>query len=207
MIHPTPFSGSAFAGLRIGLLGGSFNPAHEGHVDISRCALNRLRLDQVWWLVSPQNPLKPARGMRPLGERLRRARALTKNHPHLAVSAIEEQLGTSYTIDTVNELQRRMPRTRFVWLMGVDNLNQCHLWRRWKELFETVPIAVFRRPGYATKGLAGEAAHRFALARQKTSAAGRLALMPPPAWLVLDNRLNPLSGTQLRRRNRKQKGS
>jgi nicotinate-nucleotide adenylyltransferase len=207
MIHPTPFSGSAFAGLRVGLLGGSFNPAHEGHVDISRCALKRLRLDQVWWLVSPQNPLKPAAGMRPLGERVRRARALTKNHPRIAVTAIEEPLGTRYTIDTINKLQRRMPRVCFVWLMGADNLNQCHAWRRWEELFEAVPIAVFRRPGYATEVLASKAARRFARARQKTSEAKHLASMPPPAWLVLDNRLNLLSATQLRQRNRKQKGS
>ncbi|MDD5586652.1 MAG: nicotinate-nucleotide adenylyltransferase [Alphaproteobacteria bacterium] len=208
MIHPTPFSGSTFAGARIGLLGGSFNPAHEGHVAMSLYALKRLRLDRVWWLVSPQNPLKPAADMAPLAERLRQARLLAKAAPRIAVTAIEERLGTRYTIDTVHKLQSRMPRARFVWLMGEDNLRQCHLWQRWEALFQTVPIAVFRRPGYAAGHRDGRAAQRFAAARQKTGAAGQLAVMTPPAWLMLDNRPNPLSATQVRRQTTlKRKGS
>src|ERR1700733_917906 len=117
MINPGPHSGHAFAGLRIGLFGGSFNPAHGGHLAMSLYALKRMGLDQIWWLVSPQNPLKPERGMLPLAERLQRARALAR-HPKIIVSAIEAQLGTRYTVDTLRVLRTRFPAARFVWLMG-----------------------------------------------------------------------------------------
>ncbi len=117
-------------GLRIGLLGGSFNPAHEGHLHVSEVALKRLGLDYVWWLVAPHNPLKPTIGMAPLDARVSMA-AQTAAHPRILVMDIEAALGTRYTIDTLGALERRFPQLRFVWLMGSDNLDQFRHWRRW----------------------------------------------------------------------------
>ena len=138
-----------FAGLgrrpRIGLLGGSFNPAHDGHRTIGLRALRELRLDAVWWLVSPQNPLKPRAGMAPLAERLAGARRVAR-HPRIRASALEAALGTRHTVDTVAALRRRWPKARFVWLTGADNLLQMPAWRRWPALFRAVPVAVFDRP-------------------------------------------------------------
>jgi len=157
--------GLAAAGRRIGLLGGSFNPAHGGHLHISRLALARLGLDEVWWLVSPQNPLKPSAGMASLAKRLRQAETVAAADPRIRVSDIERRLGTAYTADTVLALRRRFPRARFVWLMGGDNLVQFPYWQRWQGIFRAVPIAVFARPGSSQRALAGMAAHRFADAR------------------------------------------
>lgn len=205
MIHPTPRSGPSFARLRIGLFGGSFNPAHDGHLAMSLYALKHLRLDQVWWLVSPQNPLKSQEDMWPLAERLRSAEALAAPHPRLVVTTLESKLGTCYSIDTVNELKRRYPQTRFVWLMGADNLQAFHRWRRWEDLFHTLPIAVFRRPGYGAGQHHGRAALRFAGAARPGREAPCLAGLKAPAWLMLDNRLNGLSSTQIRHKRQKNK--
>ena len=183
---------------RIGLLGGSFNPVHGGHLHISRLALRRLQLDEVWWLVSPQNPLKPTAGMAPFVERLAAAARVAAAERRIRVSDIEAGLGSSYTADTLRALRRRFPRTRFVWLMGGDNLAQLPYWKRWQDIFSTVPIAVFDRPGTALKALAGKAAHRFARARVPLTAARRLALMPPPAWVFFHTRLDPRSATRIR---------
>jgi nicotinate-nucleotide adenylyltransferase len=128
--------------------GGSFNPAHRGHLEISRAALKRLGLDQVWWLVSPQNPLKPERGMAPLGQRLTGARRLARDL-RIRASALESALGTAYTADTVSALARRFPRCHFVWLMGADNLVQISAWKDWETIFRTLPVAVFDRPSYS----------------------------------------------------------
>jgi len=185
-------------GLRIGLLGGSFNPAHGGHLHISRLALARLGLDEVWWLVSPQNPLKPASGMAPFAERLGRAERVAAADRRIRLSDIEARLGTTYSADTIRALRRRFPRTRFVWLMGGDNLVQFPYWRRWQAIFGTVPIAVFARPGSSQKALAGIAAHRFAPARLPVTAARRLATTEPPAWVFFHTRLDPRSATQIR---------
>jgi nicotinate (nicotinamide) nucleotide adenylyltransferase/ribosome silencing factor RsfS/YbeB/iojap len=181
-------------------LGGSFNPAHRGHLHISLLALRCLDLDEVWWLVSPQNPLKPARGMAPFGERLAGAAALTKGHPHIKVNAIEAALYTNYTADTIAALGRRFPRTRFVWLMGGDNLAQLPRWQRWVELAERVPIAVFDRPQTSLKALAGKVAQRLARARVSEAAARRLAEMEPPVWAFFHTRLDPRSATEIRER-------
>jgi len=132
---------------RIGLLGGSFNPAHRGHRRISLAAIETLGLDEIWWLVSPGNPLKPAAGMAPLGARLRSARAMARRAP-IRATAIERELGTRYTVDTLAALIRRYPRHRFCWLMGGDNLAQFHRWRGWRRIARLVPIAVVGRPGY-----------------------------------------------------------
>lgn len=131
----------------VGLLGGSFNPAHGGHRRMSLEALHRLRLDEIWWLVSPQNPLKPAAGMAPLDTRLRHARRVAR-HPRIRPTAIEQQLGTTRTADTLEALKKRFPHVRFLWLMGADNLGQFHRWYKWRHIARLVPIVVLARPGY-----------------------------------------------------------
>lgn len=184
-------------GRAIGLLGGSFNPAHSGHRDISIAALHRLGLDEVWWLVSPQNPLKPASGMAPLAERMAGARAMAR-HPRIRVSDIEARLGTRYTAQTLARLRRRFPAERFVWLMGADNLAQIQRWKAWTRIFHTVPVAVLARPTYSLRALAHKAAQRFAKARLPERTARTLAGRAPPAWIFLHGRLNPLSATAIR---------
>jgi len=184
-------------GRRIGLLGGSFNPAHDGHRHISLMALRRLGLDEVWWLVSPQNPLKPARGMAPLATRMADARAVAR-HPRIRVTDIERTLDTRYTVDTVRALKRRFPEHRFVWLIGADNLRQLPRWKAWTDLFRAIPVAVFARPTYSLKALAGQAAARFAPFRVPESRARRLVRQEPPAWTFLRIRLHPASATTIR---------
>lgn len=182
---------------RIGLLGGSFNPAHAGHLHISRVALERLRLDEVWWLVSPQNPLKPLAGMAPLQKRMAAARTLADGH-RIRVTDIEFHLGTRYTVDTVAALKRRCPEARFVWLIGADNLVELPQWHRWEDLFRRVPIAVFARRPYSLRALSELAAQRFARFRLRQSAAGELAGREPPAWVFLHCRTHPASATAIR---------
>jgi nicotinate-nucleotide adenylyltransferase len=182
---------------RIGLLGGSFNPAHAGHRHISLEALKRLGLDEVWWLVAPQNPLKPERGMAAFEKRVAAARGLA-THPRIRVLDLEHRLGTRYTIDTVKELQRIFPRRRFVWLMGADNLAQIRHWKHWNEIFSRLPIAVFARPTYCLKGLAELAAKRYRHRRVAPEAARRLADLVPPAWVFLPTKLDASSATEIR---------
>ncbi len=165
-------------------------------------ALRRLGLDEVWWLVSPQNPLKPAKGMAPLAERLASA-AREANHPRIKPTDIETRLGTHFTIDTLAALQARFPTTRFVWLMGADNLSQIPRWRRWIEIFHRLPIAVFARPSYCLPGLAGLAAQRYARWRIDPGRARRLADCPPPAWVFLATKLDPSSATEIRAKAQK----
>lgn len=182
---------------RIGILGGSFNPAHEGHRAISLAALQRLGLDEVWWLVSPQNPLKPVAGMAPFAERFAGAAAVAR-HPRIRVSDLEPKLGTSYTADTIAKLVRRFPHHAFVWLMGADNLAQIDRWKDWQQIFHAVPVAVFARPSYSLKALAAKAARRFARARLPEAAARSLATAEPPAWVFLHGPLSPVSATAIR---------
>ncbi|MAO57311.1 MAG: nicotinic acid mononucleotide adenylyltransferase [Rhodospirillaceae bacterium] len=184
---------------RIGILGGSFNPAHDGHRHISLEALKRLRLDEVWWLVSPQNPLKPQEGMAPFEDRIEKAKSVA-DHPRIRVTDIEKGFGTTYTAETLARLCRRFPTQRFVWLMGADNLSQISRWSRWTRIFHTVPVAVFDRPSYSLGALSGRAARRFHRERIKESRAGRLADMRPPAWVFLHTPLNATSATALRAR-------
>ncbi len=200
-VLPRPISARELGHLprkRVGLLGGSFNPAHEGHRHISVLALKLLKLDEIWWLVSPQNPLKSARGMAPLETRLKSARAACR-HPRVRAVAIETALGTRYTADTLTALTRRFPRTQFVWLMGADNLNQITRWDSWSLIFHTMPVAVFDRPAYSLRALAGKAAHRFAGARRRLSQTGRLASRKPPAWVFFHTPLHAASATSIRR--------
>ena len=185
--------------LRVGLLGGSFNPAHAGHRHISVLALRLLRLDQVWWLVSPQNPLKPAAGMAPQSRRIAGA-ARVARHPRIRVTGLETDLGTRYTADTLAALRRRFPNVRFVWLMGADNLAQMPRWDRWQAIFAATAIAVFDRRPYAFRALAGRAARRFAHRRIAERQAGVLAEVQPPAWIFLHTRLHSASSTAIRAR-------
>ncbi len=183
-------------GLKIGLLGGSFNPAHEGHLHVSEVALRRLGLDFVWWLVSPQNPLKEAAGMAPLPARLSHAAARFGHHPRVRVLDVEEALGTRYTVDTVTKLQRRFPRLRFVWLMGSDNLAGFHRWRRWQRIAARIPIAVVMRPGSVLAQASARAAHYLADARLTDEK--HFACAEPPAFIVLDGKRNAMSATRIR---------
>ena len=187
---------------RIGILGGSFNPAHRGHLDISLAAIHRLGLDQVWWMVSPQNPLKAEAGMAPFAERLASARAMARDS-RIKVTDIEARLGTHYTAETLTLLVRRFPGHHFVWLMGADNLAQISAWKDWQQIFHLLPIAVFARPSYSFGALAAKAARRFVQYRLREGAGRRLVMAVPPAWLFVHARLNPISATEIRRRRSK----
>jgi nicotinate-nucleotide adenylyltransferase len=168
---------------------------------ISELALKLLDLDQIWWLVSPQNPLKPVEGMAPFAVRLEGARRLAEADRRILVTDLESRLRSSrYTADTLKALRRRFPRLRFVWLMGGDNLVQIPKWQRWPEIFRTVPIAVFDRPSYSLKALSGVAARRFARYRVAASDERRLADMEPPAWVFFHTRLDDRSATRIRSR-------
>lgn len=185
-------------GLRVGLLGGSFDPPHAGHLHITDQALKRLRLNRVWWLVSPGNPLKvdaPA----DLGRRVAAAQALQHDR-RVVVTDIEARLGTRHTAATLARLRRRYPGVHFVWLMGADNLAGFHAWDRWRTIFRMVPIAVLARPGQQLGAGLSPAARAYARWRVPPAAAGRLALMPPPAWTLLPGPMVDLSSTAIRAR-------
>ncbi len=183
---------------RTGLLGGSFNPAHAGHRRISLFAMDALGLDEVWWLVSPGNPLKPKRGMAPLPVRMQSARAQARRAP-IRVTAIERELGTVYTIDTLRMIERRYRKRDFVWLMGADNLAQFHRWRRWRDIAHTMPIAVIARPGYDGDAIASPAMawlrrYRVSAARFRQGAIGSA-----PALVTLRFDPDTRSATAIRR--------
>jgi nicotinate-nucleotide adenylyltransferase len=182
--------------MRIGLLGGSFNPAHEGHRHVAALARRRLRLDQVWLLVSPGNPLKPRAGMASLEQRMAGARALADGRRVIA-TGIEAVLNTRFTVDTLRLLLRRFPRALFVWIMGADILEQLPRWRRWMDIAHRLSFAVLPRPTYNHRALAGQAALRL---RPLRRAAREATLLPglAPGWAFLPARQNVLSGTALR---------
>lgn len=182
---------------RIGLLGGSFNPAHEGHRYISLLALKRLGLHEIWWMVSPQNPLKPRDDMAPFEDRVAAARRVAK-HPRIRVTEVERWLGTVYTADTLRTLLPRFRHCRFVWLMGADNLRQIWEWKDWRRIFALVPIAIFARPSYSLEVLSGMAAKRFAANRVRESQARNLVDMAPPAWVFFHTRPHQGSATRIR---------
>jgi nicotinate-nucleotide adenylyltransferase len=188
---------TAYPGLRIGLFGGSFNPPHEGHRHASLMALKRLGLDQVWWLVTPQNPLKPAHGTPPLAARMAQARAVAR-HPRIKVTDLEARLGTRYTADTLSALKARFPGVRFVFIIGADNLLDLPRWQRWTHIMDTMPLAVIARPGYGRPALAGRAARRYLRARWPEACARRLPGARPPAWVFLFGKLDPTSSTRHR---------
>ena len=183
--------------MRVGLLGGSFNPAHEAHRQISLAALKRLGLNQVWWLVTAGNPLKDASQLPPLSERVADTQKIA-SHPRITVTGFEGATGSNYTIDLLLTLKQRFAHVHFVWLMGADNLVNFHHWKAWPEIFELVPIAVLDRPGYRLKARAAQAAQRFAPFYVDETGAAALPLLDPPAWTILSHPLSGLSSTALR---------
>ncbi len=185
-------------GMRIGLLGGSFNPPHEGHALVTRLALTRLGLDRVWWLVTPGNPLKSQAELVALQERVKAARRLIAG-PRVSITDIEAQIGARYTYDTLAWLARRVPGVRFVWLMGADNLRQFHLWRHWREIADLTPIVVVDRPGSTLRAMSSRAAAGLSRWRVRECDALKLARRRPPAFLFLHGPRSELSSTLLRR--------
>ena len=180
-----------------GLLGGSFNPAHGGHRRITLFAMDALGLDEAWWLVSPGNPLKPRAGMAPLSARVKSALQQARRAP-IRVTAIERELGTRYTVDTLRALKRRYPRSRFVWLMGADNLSQFHRWKDWRRLAREMPIAVIARPGYDEDALASPAMAWLRRYRLSASRFRNRSEWSAPALIELRFDPDPRSATQLR---------
>jgi nicotinate-nucleotide adenylyltransferase len=183
--------------MRIGLLGGSFNPPHEGHALITRLALKRLALDRVWWLVTPGNPLKSLTGLAALKARMEAARRLDVG-PRVVVSDIEAQIDARFTYDTLLWLRRRAPSVHFVWIMGADNLSQFHLWRHWRLIADLVPIVVVDRPGSTLKAISSQAGVVLAPWRVPERDAARFATMRPPALIFLHGPRSWLSSTALR---------
>ncbi|WP_291576266.1 nicotinate-nucleotide adenylyltransferase [Bradyrhizobium sp.] len=185
------------SGMRIGLLGGSFNPSHHAHRAISLFAIKRLKLDRVWWLVSPGNPLKDNGELRDLDQRMEAARGMTAD-PRIDVSCLESVIGTRYTVDTILYLRRRACGLRFVWIMGADNLAQFHRWKNWRRIASEVPIAVIDRPPQSFRALAAPAAQALARYRLPESEAAGLADRRAPAWVFLTGIKLALSSTGLR---------
>jgi nicotinate-nucleotide adenylyltransferase len=179
------------------LLGGSFNPAHEGHLHVARAAMVHGGLDQLWLMVSPGNPLKPPEGMAPLAERLAAARRIADGRRIFATD-IERQLHTTYTAETLAALRRKFPRAQFVWLMGADNLSQLPKWKKWLAIAKTMPMLIVPRPGETRRALAGQAVARLRRHRLPGRSGLKLAGAPAPAWILLPGRENPASATALR---------
>lgn len=183
--------------MRIGLYGGSFNPAHLGHRHVTTTALRRLGLDRVWWLVSPGNPLKSRDGLAPLDSRCAQAMAIA-HHPHIAVTGFEAGIGARFTVQTLRYLVRRRPGVRFVWIMGADSLGTFHRWKDFSEIARLVPIAVIDRPGSTMAPLSARAARILARTRLPEGAAAALAARPAPAWVFLHGPRSALSSTRIR---------
>lgn len=182
----------------IGLMGGSFNPAHKGHRAISLSAMDSLGLDAYWWMVSPGNPLKPQSDMAPLPARMASAKAQAKRSP-IKVTAIEQALGTVYTAETLKKLVARYPKTQFIWIMGADNLLQFHHWRRWRDIARLMPIAVIARPSYNPQVVAGPAMAWFRRFVRRSDQRHHWTKWSTPALVFLRSRPDPHSATALRR--------
>ncbi len=188
----------AATGQRIGLLGGSFDPPHMGHVHISKAALMRFNLDQVWWLVSPGNPLK-ADAPAAMDARMKACLEIS-DHPRIKVSDFEAQVGTRYTAQTLEALLERKRDVRFVWLMGADNLAQFHRWQRWEWIMENVPVGVIARPGDRTSARMSKAAKRYERYRLRGTQSGILADASAPAWCFINVPMTDISSTEIRAR-------
>ncbi len=198
MISWPPFG----RGQRIGLFGGSFNPAHWGHRAVALYALKRLQLDWVWWLVAPQNPLKDAGDYADYEERLEQTRRVAR-HPRFIVTDIEKQIGSHNTAETLHAMAPLFRRGRFVWIMGADSFANLHRWHNWIEIAEALPLAFLARPGYSIRALKGMAAHRYATQRLPNGKASLLPYQAPPAWVFVPMPLRKESSTAIRKRRRK----
>ncbi len=183
-------------GMVVGLLGGSFDPAHEGHVHLTREAIKRMGLDRVWWLVTPGNPLK-ARQPAPMAERVARAKAIMPD-PSVVITDLEQRLGTRATFDTISALQAMYPGVHFVWLMGADNLVQFHKWNRWRDILRAVPVAVLARPGAGIAARTSVAARAFRVHR--VARGEGLGDKRPPAWVFVNMPMNAASSSAIRAR-------
>ncbi|MBL4806539.1 MAG: nicotinate-nucleotide adenylyltransferase [Rhodobacteraceae bacterium] len=199
MQHPVPERTEPFfrrSGTRIGLLGGSFDPPHLGHVHITKRALKRFKLDRVWWLVSPGNPLKP-NPPASMEKRMAACREIMQ-HPRVKITNIEVTLKTRYTAETIKKLQARYPGVKFVWLMGADNLAQFHKWQHWQWIAENIPIGVMARPGEQLRAGLSPMARRYAQFRLPASQAGVLPLTKPPCWALLGGPMRDISSSEIR---------
>ncbi len=191
----------ALPGMRIGLYGGSFNPAHAGHRHVSLMALKRLGLDRIWWIVTPGNPLKDTGELASTAMRVAEAKEIADD-PRIDVTAFEETIGARYTIDTLAYLKRRYPGVHFVWIMGADNLAGFHRWRGWRRIARMMPMVVVDRPGWTLKAMQSRAATTLSAKRIDESGARALAGLKPPAWVFLHGPRSHLSSTMLRRMRR-----
>lgn len=192
-------------GMRVGLFGGSFNPAHEGHAHVAETARQRLGLDRVIWLVSPQNPLKSSHETAPLAARMEGVRRIAHG-PAMIVSDVESRFGSQYSIDTIRALKARFPGVHFVWIMGADSLATFHRWRGWTQIMAEVPVAVVSRPWISMKSRFSPAARRFSPAQRPSAQARLIPGSSPPAWVFLTGPLNFQSSTALRERMRRPGG-
>lgn len=191
----------AAPGMRIGLYGGSFNPAHAGHRHVSLMALKRLKLDRLWWIVTPGNPLKDTGELASTAMRVTQAKE-TAEDPRIDVTAFEGEIGARYTIDTLSYLKRRFPDVHFVWVMGADNLACFHRWRGWRRIARMMPMAIIDRPGWTLKAMRSRTAIAFSSGRIDEGRAPALAGLKPPAWVFLHGPRSHLSSTMLRRMGR-----
>ena len=187
----------AARGIAVGLFGGSFNPPHAGHALVAEIALRRLALQQLWWIVTPGNPLKAGRQLAPLGDRLARSEAIATD-PRIKVTAFEAAHRLRYTADTLALVKARNPGVDFVWIMGADNLRDFHRWQRWREIATTFPIAVIDRPGSTLSYLSSIMAKTFDYARVDEDDAPALARKRPPAWTFIHGPRSSLSSTAIR---------
>jgi nicotinate-nucleotide adenylyltransferase len=184
-------------GMVVGLFGGSFNPPHEGHALVAEIALRRLALDRLWWMVTPGNPLKSARELLPLAERIALSRAIAPG-PRVAVTAFEAAFRVRYTADTLGLIKTRNPGVRFVWVMGADNLKHFHHWQRWRDIARMMPVAVIDRPGATLSYLSSPMALTFAWSRVDEDDAATLAHRPAPAWTLIHGPRSSLSSSAIR---------
>ncbi len=187
-------------GNRIGLFGGSFNPPHQGHLMVAKTAMRRLKLHQVWWLVSPGNPLKSHYELAPIEQRVAAVQQLA-HHPKMKVTAFEEVLGTSYSARTLQQLQLRRPRLKFVWLMGADNLSNFHHWQNWQSIIEGVPVAIVDRPKATLSPLSAQVCQRYGFAQLPEKSADQLPDCAAPCWTILHGPLDETSSTLLRKQS------
>ena len=186
---------------KVGILGGSFDPAHEGHLEITHAALEFLDLDYIWWLVSPGNPLKNDNEISSFENRFYSAKNMADD-PRIIVTDLEQKLGTKYTIDTLEKIIYNHPNHKFIWLMGADNLAQFNQWKDWRKIADTVPFAIFNRPSYSKQSMQSVAATELREFRIDEKDAGLLYKLKPPAWIYYTLSKNPMSSTEIRNKSK-----